>query len=94
MANKESAKKRIRQNEKRRIRNRTVRTKTRTTIKQARIAIESGEKELAAEQVHLAIKQLDRAASKGVIHKKNAARRKKRLMLHLNALDREPAAEA
>ena len=83
MANTRSAKKRIRQNEKRRERNRPVRTRARTQVRLARTALEAGKPELAAAAVKEAIQQLDRAADAGVIHRKNAARRKSRLMKRL-----------
>ena len=80
MANKPSAKKRIRQTVKRTARNKTVRTRTRTYVRYARQMIAEGNKKEAAEAVQKANGQLDRAASQGVIHKNNAARRKSRLM--------------
>ena len=87
MANKPSAIKRIRQNEKRRQHNRLFRASARTEVKKARLAIESGEAETAREATMKAIKALDKAASKGTIHKKNAARRKSRLMKYLATLE-------
>ncbi len=89
MANTKSAKKRILQNEKRRIRNREVMSRTRTFVKRARIAIKDEEYPTSEEAVRQAISALDRAASKGVIHKNNAARRKSRLMASLNELKRD-----
>ena len=88
MANIKSAIKRNRQNEKRRLRNRVYRGSTRTQIKKARMMIASGDKENAAAEVNEAIKKLDRAAAKGVIHKNNAARRKSRLMKHFAAMEK------
>lgn len=88
MANIKSAIKRNRQNEKRRLRNRVYRGSTRTQIKKARMMITSGDKENAAAEVNEAIKKLDRAAAKGVIHKNNAARRKSRLMKHFAAMEK------
>lgn len=88
MANIKSAIKRNRQNEKRRLRNRVYRGSTRTQIKKARMMITSGDKENAAAEVNEAIKKLDRAAAKGVIHKNNAARRKSRLMKHFAAIEK------
>jgi small subunit ribosomal protein S20 len=79
LANIESAKKRNRQNAKRQVRNRDVRARTRTHVKNARQAIETDPKS-AVPVVGKAIRELDRAATKGVLHKKNAARRKSRLM--------------
>ncbi len=86
MANTRSAKKRIRQNEKRRLRNKAVRTRTRRQIKQARTALEAGDPEAARGAVLKAVSELDRAASKGVIHRNNASRRKRRLMKRLAAI--------
>jgi small subunit ribosomal protein S20 len=88
LANLPSAKKRIRQNIKRRKRNQTFRTRARTYVKRARVALESGNAEAASEAIRNAVSQLDRAASKGIIHRKNAARRKSRLMKRLAALEK------
>ena len=89
LANIKSAIKRNKQNEKKRVLNRIVRGSTRTQIKKARVAIVEGKKESAVEEVNKAIKLLDRAASNGVIHKNNAARRKSRLMKKLATLNQE-----
>ena len=86
MANIKSQIKRNRQNEKRRISNRIYRGRARTFVAKARTAIESETPEAAKAAVVEAISTLDRAASKGIIHKNNAARRKSRLMKHLAAL--------
>lgn len=83
MANIKSAEKRIRQNLKRRDRNRVVRGGTRTAIKKARMLIDAGDAS-AAGAVQDALNALDRSVSKGIIHKNNAARRKSRLMQALN----------
>jgi small subunit ribosomal protein S20 len=85
LAHTRSAIKRLRQNEKRRARNRFFRATARTEIKKTRRLIEAGELDEAREAVVQAIKALDKAAQKGVIHKNNAARRKSRLMKYLNA---------
>jgi small subunit ribosomal protein S20 len=61
-----------------------VRTSTRTRIKKARGLIATNRLTEAAEAVKEAIRALDKAAEKGVIHKNNAARRKSRLMAVLN----------
>jgi small subunit ribosomal protein S20 len=55
-------------------------------VRSARAALASGDPETASIAVHLAASDLDRAAAKGVIHTKNAARRKGRLMKQLAAL--------
>ncbi|NMB62198.1 MAG: 30S ribosomal protein S20 [Chloroflexi bacterium] len=88
MANIQSAIKRNKQNEKRRLRNRVFRGQARTSVKKARVAIASAEKEEAKIKVMDAVKALDKAASKGIIHKNNAARRKSRLMKQLVALEK------
>lgn len=91
MANTRSAIKRIRQNQKRRLRNRFYRGRARTTIKQARQAISAEDLEAAREKTMEAISALDKAAVKGVVHKNNASRRKSRLMKQLAALEKTQA---
>ncbi|MCC6801782.1 MAG: 30S ribosomal protein S20 [Anaerolineae bacterium] len=86
MANHKSALKRIRQNAKRRDYNRAFRSRARTFVKKAKVAISSSDAKSAEDATRLAIQDLDKAASKGIIHKRNAARRKSRLMKQLNAL--------
>ncbi len=88
MANIKSAIKRNKQNEKRRLNNRVFRGQARTMVKKARVALATNEKEEAKAKVLEAVKALDKAASKGVIHKNNAARRKSRLMKQLVALEK------
>ncbi len=87
MANHKSALKRIRQNEKRRIHNRTYRNRARTLVKKARTAIASGDVSEAREATLKAVSDLDKLARRGVVHKRNVARRKSRLMKQLAALD-------
>jgi small subunit ribosomal protein S20 len=82
LANLRSAKKRIRQNRTRRLRNRMVRTHARSAVSQARSPAASGETK-SKDATLEAIRQLDKAASKGVIHRNNAARRKSRLLRSL-----------
>ena len=89
MANIKSAITRNRQNIKRRLRNRQYRGSARSFIKRARIAMEDGEKEMARTETLNAVRALDKAVSKGVIHKNNAARRKSHLMKSLTALESE-----
>ena len=79
MANTKSAMKRIRQNERRRLRNRALRTKIRGAIKTAR-AIEGAGRAAA---VRDAIRVLDKAVTKGVIHRNTAARKKSALARRL-----------
>ena len=84
MAHTKSALKRIRSSERKRLRNRRVRSATRTQIKKARRFIEAGQLEEAMEATRKAVSLLDKAAEKGIIHRRNAARRKSRLMRALN----------
>ncbi len=87
MPNTASAKKRMRQEQKRRAHNRSIKSRVKTQITKARLAITTpkASNEDAAEAVRLAVSELDRAAKKGVLHKNNAARRKSRLMKQLNS---------
>jgi len=86
MANIRSAIKRIRQSERRRVRNAAVRSTVRTGVKNVRAALESGAKEEARAALARTIQVLDKAVTKGVLHKNAAARRKSRLTRQLNAL--------
>ena len=92
MANIQSQIKRNRQNEKKRLRNRDFRGAARTAVKDALASITSGQESQAA--VSLAISTLDKAARKGAIHHRNAARRKSRLIKRLAAMGQRPAAGA
>jgi small subunit ribosomal protein S20 len=87
LANIKSQIKRNRQNEKHRLRNRTFIGRARTSVKKARIEIQDGNVEEARQATLAAISELDHAASKGVIHANNAARRKSRLMKRLHELE-------
>jgi small subunit ribosomal protein S20 len=87
MANHKSALKRIRQNEKLRLHNRSFRNRSRTIVRKAREGMESGDIEAARTATMAAIRELDKTASKGIIHPNNAARRKGRLMKQLAALE-------
>lgn len=91
MANNKSQEKRIRQDEKRRTHNRTFRNRARTLVKKARAALNSHKLDMsAAESATLqAVRDLDMLASKGIVHKRNAARRKSRLMKQLAALKKK-----
>jgi small subunit ribosomal protein S20 len=91
LANIKSAIKRNKQNENRRVRNRIFRGRARTYVQKARTAIEAGSVEDAQKATLEAISELDRTASKGVIHKNNAARRKSRLMKQLAAISAKAA---
>jgi len=85
LANTKSAIKAARQSERRRQRNRTVRSKVRSAVKLGRTAL--GEKSaVARESVSDAIRTLDKAVSKGAIHRNTAARKKSSLARRLAAL--------
>ena len=86
MATSKSAKKRIRVAEARRLHNRYYRSAARTYVKRAEMVIARGDQEAANSAVNNAVRTLDRVASKGIIHKNNAARRKSRLMAKFNGL--------
>ena len=82
MANIKSQKKRILTNAKRADRNKAVKSELKTRSKNA---VRTAGTEEGAEALRLAVKRLDMAAAKGVIHKNQAARRKSRLMKKINA---------
>lgn len=89
MANIKSQIKRNRQNEKRRQRNRAVRSEIITRTRTAEAAAEQGDAVETAEAARMAIKRIDKAASKGVLHPNTAARKKSRLMKRLARLQAE-----
>jgi small subunit ribosomal protein S20 len=80
VANSRSARKRIRASERKRVRNRTVRSAVRTKIGRVRHALISGQTAGIDEELRGAVKALDKASEKGIIHRNNAARRKSRIM--------------
>lgn len=79
MPNSASARKRLRQDQARRLRNRSAKASVRTQLKKVRKAIEAGEVETSEQEFKTAAKKLDQAASKGLIHANAAARTKSRL---------------
>ena len=79
MANIKSQIKRNKQNDGRHERNKAVRSALKTSTKKARSAVAEGDADAALTQVREASRELDKAASKGVLHKRTAARRKSRL---------------
>jgi small subunit ribosomal protein S20 len=81
-----SAKKRVRQNEKRRAINRARKSSIKTQIKRFEKALASGDIKAATEQFRLTVKRLDTVAATTTMHKKTAARKKSRLAKKLNAL--------
>jgi small subunit ribosomal protein S20 len=84
VANTKSALKRMRQNEKRRLRNRAVRSRVRTAIKAARTSLGTSGTD-ATGVVAEAIRVLDKAVTKGVVHRNTAARKKSALARRLAA---------
>lgn len=86
MANTKQTIKRIKQNEKARVRNRHVRSTFRTYVKRVRAAIDAADLTAAEESLKLAVTALTRAAGKGVIHKNQAARSVSRLTRAVNGL--------
>ena len=86
MANIKSQKKRILTNEKARIRNRAVRSELKTAVKKVRTAAEASDVEAAKAAAEKACRLLDKAASKGIIHKNQAAKRKSGVAKLVNAV--------
>lgn len=84
MANHKSALKRAGQSERRRLRNRTVQTRVKNVVKEVRLAI-AGNADDAEQRLDTAKSVIDKAAKKGVLHKKTAARKISRLTKKLKA---------
>ncbi len=85
MANIKSQIKRNRTNEAARVRNKAARSEVKTRIKTAVTSATNGT-ETAVEDLRLAVKRLDKAAARGIIHKNQASNRKSRLVRRINAL--------
>jgi small subunit ribosomal protein S20 len=81
-----SAKKRVRQNTKKRVVNRARRSQVKTLIKRFETTVGESDAKAAAEQFHVIVKKLDKVASTSTMHKKTAARKKSRLAKKLNLL--------
>ena len=88
-----SAKKEVRSSRKKQVRNKSMRSLSKTSVSKAEKLIFSGDVEPGREAVAAAISTLDKAASKGIIHPNNAARRKSRLVKKLNKTQAPPTAE-
>ena len=86
MANSKSQKKRILTAEKARQRNKAVRSELKTAIKAVRTAVEAGQLEGAQVAANKASRLLDKAASKGIVHKNQAAQRKSGVQKLVNTL--------
>jgi small subunit ribosomal protein S20 len=83
MPNHKSAEKRVRQNERRRVVNRSNRSRLRTAVKEFRASLTKGGKD-AAELLPKTISEIDKAVQKGVLHRNAAARHKSRLTARVN----------
>ena len=86
MAHSLSAKKRVRQNVKRRLINRARKSQVKTQIKRFETALSTGDTNAASEQYRLVAQKLDKVAATSTMHKKTAARKKSRLAKRLNSL--------
>ena len=86
MANTASARKRIRQTEKRTVRNRARRSRVRTFLRKVEQAIAGGDKSQAQDAFKAAQPELQRAATKGVLHRNTVARKLSRLSARIKAL--------
>jgi len=84
-----SAKKRVRQNGKKRTINRARKSQVKTQLKHFTTALEAGDVEAATQQYRLVAAKLDKTAATSTMHKKTADRKKSRLAKHLNALKAE-----
>lgn len=91
MAHSLSAKKRIRQNEKRRAMNKARRSAIKTRVRSFLESLSGGDVAVAEEKFREATRKLDREANRGVIHRNTAARRKSRLAARLKALQQKVA---
>lgn len=86
MANIKSQEKRNRTNERRRLRNKSVKSSLHTAVRGFRQAVEAGDKDKAGELLVATSRKLDKAASKGVIHKNQAANRKSAIAKRIHSV--------
>ena len=89
MAHSLSAKKRVKQNEKRRVINRARKSQIKTQIKHFEAALSSSDIEAASEQYRVVARKLDKTAATSTMHKKTAARKKSQLAKKLNSLNKK-----
>jgi len=85
MANIKSSKKDLKRNAKNRARNTATKSALKTYVKKVRVAVHAGEAEAVKTTLTTAVKNLDKAAQRGIIHKNQAARRKSRIAKAANA---------
>ena len=86
MANIKSQKKRILTNEKARLRNNAIKSDLKTSLRRVNEAVEAQDVSAATDALRTASRKLDKAVSKGVLHKKNAANKKSGLAARVNKL--------
>nr|WP_253280468.1 30S ribosomal protein S20 [Arcanobacterium phocae] len=86
VANIKSQKKRIKTNEKRRVRNQAYKSELKTLVRKTREAIAAGDVEVATDALKVTSRKLDKAVSKGIIHKNQAANRKSKLAVQVAKL--------
>ncbi len=86
MANIKQQIKRVKTNEKARLRNSSFKSSMKTAIKAVLVAVQSGDKTVASEKLAFAYKKLDKAQTKGIVHRNFVARQKSELALKVNAL--------
>ena len=87
MPNIKSAKKRVKTTEARTLRNKMYRSEMKTIIKKFDMAVESGDKDAAKAAYLAAVKKVDQASARGILHKNTASHRKSKFTKKLNALD-------
>lgn len=92
MATHKSAIKRHRQSLKRRARNQALKSRLRTLVKKVRVAVDAKDPATAEAELKVAARALDKAVTKGVLHRNNASRRQSRLALALNRARKAAAA--
>ena len=86
MANIKQTKKRVLTNEIARQRNQAVRSRLRTESRKFHALVEAGDKDAAEKQMRVAARPYDKAVTKGVLHRNNAANKKSRMAAHLNGM--------
>lgn len=86
MPNIKSAKKRVKIIEKKTLRNKMLKSSLKTAVKKYEAALEAGDKAAAFEAYKLAVKKIDQAVAKGIMHKNAAARKKSQFTLKINSL--------
>ena len=84
MPNIRSAAKRVRQTEKRELRNKRTKSLVKSSIRNFEEALQLGDEEEAKNRLYQAVRQIDKAAAKGILHKNNAARKKSSLSRRFN----------